>query len=100
MNMGGKGMLVSCWKGGTYGIRITKDDRNRFFQRQWTTVTVTAGSNTSTHKIEGTFWTTCPELRGGAIKDYVLAQGHSSWKTGNPPKLTLTPNHGNSFTLT
>ena len=51
------------------------------------------------YPLSNTFWTSCPELRGGVIKQWLVRQGLAPWPHRAPPKLVLTPLGGNRFRL-
>jgi len=52
-----------------------------------------------TFKLSSTFWTTCPEFRGKAIKGWLLSHKLIPWPKGKPPILELVPLGGNRFRL-
>jgi hypothetical protein len=46
-----------------------------------------------------TFWTTCPEFRGGPIHRWLKEQGVIPWPKRNPPKFELLLLKDNKFIL-
>ena len=100
-------MIVSAWSnGGTgYGIRVPTADRARYFSREWKNVRVKIpGMPEVECSLSPTFWSTCPEIRKVAFRNWFEKRGHvrgtqKTWKKGNPPKFHLTPVSGNRFAL-
>jgi hypothetical protein len=73
---------VTAWSnGGTdRGLRVSPEDRDRFFQRNWQRVTIALpDGRVITANVTASFWTTCPEIRNAAILR--LAR---SWPKGRP----------------
>src|SRR5262245_19065594 len=95
--------IGTAWKGGGaartapagYGIKIDREDRDRYFKRQWGTVRlliaglarpVTANIN------KDSFWNdTCRELISADIGRWMLSAGIAPWPRGRPPKFRLRP---------
>ena len=92
-------MKVSTWKGGTYGIRVGKDNAQRYFSKSWNNIRVHIGSQFHVFKLSKTFWSTCPEFRGGTIPRWLIINGLDKWPKFQPHSLTLNPLGGNSFEL-
>src|SRR5437899_6696560 len=96
-------MKASGWKsgeGGTYGIRVGKENAKKFFDPAWSTIEVEIDGSTHGFALSDTFWTTCPEFRGAEIGAWLLATGLAPWPRGKPPHLELMPLGGNRFKLT
>ena len=79
-----------------YGLRITTADRDRFFQREWTTVRLRLASiGTSCEAIvcvaKPSFWNGCRELIGKEIGQWFIECGFAPWPKGNPPRFRITP---------
>lgn len=92
-------MLVRAWKGATYGIRVGKLNAERYFKRNWTNIEVEINGRFYLFNLSSTFWTTCPEFRGGPIPNWLRSQGLIPWPKGNPPKFELIPLKDNKFRL-
>jgi hypothetical protein len=83
---------VSAWRGGTYGIRFSKDDRDAFVDRDAKSVKVVlAGwAGPSRVKVSKSFWKKCPQLRSAEIGRWLKARALAPWPEGRPPKLVVT----------
>ncbi len=92
-------MLVSTWKGGTYGIRVGKENALRYFDKSWENIYVKIGGQFYTFNLSSTFWTTCPEFRGGHIPVWLRKNNLHTWPKGRPHRLILKPLDGNHFEL-
>lgn len=100
-------MKVSGWKSGksdakgrvAFGVRVGKENANRFFEREWDVVLVEMDGETFPVKVTKTFWTTCPELRNPAIGAWLKKKGLERWQSGRPPRIRLTPISKNRFRL-
>jgi len=80
--------------GGGYGFRISRYDRDNYFDRAWNSVLVKLPFQDEDHTIEipisrPGFWTgRCQELRSKRVGDWLLTEGHAPWPAGSPPKFT------------
>ena len=92
-------MIVSAWKAATYGIRVGQANAREYFDRSWEQVEVEINGKFYSFKLSPTFWTTCPELRGGPIPDWLKEQGLVPWPKGKPPKFRLEPLGDKKFRL-
>lgn len=92
-------MKVSIWKGGTYGIRVFRKDLLRFFDPRWKEVIIEIEGHSEQKSLSRTFWTTCPELRGGLIGKWIQTNGLTEWDKGHPPRVQLIPLGQNRFRL-
>ena len=91
-----------AWRlsGAGYGIRISKADRDHFFQKAWPDVQIELSSGvTTTVLISKSFWTNCSELRSRDIGLWMIEVGLASWKTGTPHVLKLEPAGDRIFRL-
>ena len=102
-------MIVKGWSSGStsirtgsgYGIRISRFDRDRFFQREWSRVTLhLEGAGKIEVNVAPSFWRRCTELRHRGIGRFLLAHGLAPWPKGSPPSLSLEPMGGRHFRLT
>jgi hypothetical protein len=108
MTYGGSAMIATGWSdgspnnvtGGGYGVRISRKDREKYFQREWPSVTVELEEwGTTEANVAPSFWRSCTELRGKVIGKWLLDHGLAPWPKGNPPKLKLEPMGGRRFRL-
>ncbi|HXI42031.1 MAG TPA: hypothetical protein VNH18_11280 [Bryobacteraceae bacterium] len=58
-----------------------------YFKRNWPSVEIEVDGELHTFPLSDTFWTTCPEFRGGALKDWILRQGASAVSVNNEKNL-------------
>ena len=76
--------------GAGYGIRISRDDRERYFDREWKAVTVDLdGQEEVAVNLSPSFWRSCIELRSKKIGAWMRREGLAPWPTGEPPELEL-----------
>lgn len=100
-------VIVTGWSNGSatetgagYGIRIARGDRDRFFQRDWPSVTIRfEGGGEAEVRVSASFWAECIELRSARIGRWMIGRGLAPWPTGNPPKMRLEPMGERGFRL-
>ena len=92
-------MEAKAWRGGTYGIRVGKQNAAKYFSKHWRNIEVDINGQFHSFKLSGTFWTTCPEFRGAPIEDWLRHQGLLPWPRGRPPKVELVPLGGSRLHL-
>jgi len=101
-------MIVTGWKagspnnrtGGGYGIRLTRRDRDIYFQKWWPAVDIElSGVGPVEVNLSRSFWKNCIELRSAAIGKWMLDRGLAPWLKGNPPRLQLEPCGDRRFRL-
>ena len=92
-------MIVSAWKGATYGIRVGSINARKYFNQDWETIEVEIDRKFYTFNLSSTFWMTCPEFRGGPIPNWLKKQSLIPWPKGKPPRFELAPLKGNKFRL-
>lgn len=101
-------MIVKTWNNGKYnnsgagyGIRISKPDRGKFFNKSWKYIKIDCGNSKNSQQIliTDTFWTTCLELRSEMIGKYLIDNGLGIWERGKPHRLLLLPQDNNKFIL-
>ena len=92
-------MRATDWKGAVYGIRVGKANASRFFPRGCARVEVDLDGDTQSFRLSETFWTTCPEIRGAPIEQWLRAHGLAPWQSRRPPEVRLVPLGGNRFRL-
>jgi hypothetical protein len=59
----GQTFKCSIWSGGMPGIRIGKDDRERFFSVDKPSIDLVIDERLCRVELSDNFWTTCPEIR-------------------------------------
>jgi hypothetical protein len=93
-------MVVTGWHNGIpdnktgagYGIRIAPEDRDQYFERNWTGVTLQFDDGDSvTVDLSSSFWADYPELRSPRIGKWMLRKDLAPWTKGRPPHPTLEP---------
>lgn len=83
-------MEVTTWKGGeSYGIRVGRTNAEIYFKKEWSDVDVKIGGKFYSFPLNLTFWTTCPEFRGGPIPKWLQERGLQRWKDQMPYILEL-----------
>jgi hypothetical protein len=93
-------MTARGWTGtGTYGVSVGRANARQFFKREWTSVEIEVDNQFHSFQLSEAFWVTCPEFRGGALKDWLLRHKLAPWPRWKTPKLILTPLGGNRFRL-
>ncbi len=98
-------MLVSTWKNGSgsFGVKISSDDREKYFRKDWLSVNLTLEGSIGVIVInvdKKSFWTpTCGELISYEIKAWLKLNDLDTWPDKQPYRLELKPLSGNSFFL-
>ena len=89
-------MIVSAWNNGSwkktgagYGIRISKEDRDQYFDPEWKSVIIVLDNREVEVSISKSFWNKCPELRKKEIGEWLIKNGLAKWPENYPPKLRL-----------
>jgi len=104
-SFGGFGMVVTAWKnakhprsGAGYGLKVSAKDRDRYFKREWKSVTIelpttTGGSKTTrVNTDKSSFWDKrCRELISKEIGLWLTEHKLAPWPKFSPPRLTLRP---------
>ena len=84
-------------RGAGYGLNLAVADRDRFFRRDWRSVTLRLVDESGSVDVEvncakDSFWNgTCRELIAREIGRWFLDLGLAPWPTGRPPRFNLTP---------
>jgi hypothetical protein len=92
-------MKATGWKGAVYGIRVGRANAERFFDRNARTVHVEIDGQFHPFTLSGTFWTTCPELRGTVIGRWLQRHGLAPWPPRQPPQVEVMPLGSHHFRL-
>ena len=83
--------------GAGYGLKISSEDRDRYFERDWNTVTLRlVGERTSrvaeANVAKSSFWDgTCRELIAAEIGRWFIENGFDRWTRGTPPRFRMRP---------
>ena len=95
-------MIVKSYKkrsDGTFGVRIDYADRDRHFSPEWDAVDIEIDGTLHRFEIRETFWKTCPEFCGPAVKEWLFRNNRGVWDKGKPHPLLLLPAGGQRFRL-
>ena len=92
-------MIVTAWKGGSYGIRVGRRNVRKHFPPNWKSIEVRIDGQPHIFKLTSTFWTTCPEFRGAVVEKFLKKNGLIPWRPGKPPKLRLLSSGGSRFRI-
>jgi hypothetical protein len=89
-------MKVKTWNNGKhnksgsgYGVKINRSDRDKYFSREWKSITLCVGTQNLEVQLSDTFWTTCSEFRSKVIGEYLIENGLETWTKGKPNELKL-----------
>ena len=87
--------------GGGYGIKIAdKKDRESYFQKEWTSVTIELeGEGEIEVNLSCAFWTTCEELRKKEIGKWMINNNLAPWPKGHPASFEFVPISNRRFRL-
>lgn len=103
-------MDVTTWKNGPhnatgagYGFKIRAEDRDRYFERSWSTAFVSlpgVDQEVEVNVAKASFWSdTCRELISREFGRWLIQHGYSPWPSGAPPKFRLMPTRSNHFRI-
>ena len=74
----------------SYGLRVSRADRDRHFHTSWQSVALTLPNGTQVQApITPGFWNKCSEVRHADIGRWFVAQGLAPWPKGKPPRFDL-----------
>ena len=101
-------MKVTAWKNGkhkalntSYGLRITKEDRDRFFRKSWGSVFISLPGKkveTALNVKKASFWNdSCRQLIGREVKEWLVGNDYVPWPYRQPPKFQLIQKYDNHF---
>lgn len=98
-------MRATAWNNGQhhasgagYGLKLTADDRDRYFNMEWTSIELEVpGQGTPTVTLSESFWRRCSELRSAAIGRWLREIGSAPWPKGQPPALIVESRGGDVF---
>ena len=95
-------MIVSGWHNGSpndltgsgYGIKISKNDRDIYFKRNWHSIKLELDDGfVISVNLTNSFWNQCIELRSKYIGRYLIKHGLAPWEKYKSPKLKLVYNN-------
>lgn len=98
-------MKATAWNNGQhlasgagYGVRLSGADRDRYFNRDWSSIRLEVpGQGDTQVPLSVSFWTRCSELRSAAVGRWLRASELAPWPNGHPPVLVLEHLGGDSF---
>ena len=86
-------IILTAWRGGTFGLRVRKADRCRFAGRREVVIVlprIRQPSRQLTVDITPSFWRTCPEFRSADIGRWLTERRLCPWPFGQPPRFEAT----------
>jgi len=102
-------MKVTVWNNGNYhdngngyGIKVRKEDRDRYFDKTWTHINIVLIEGAEPIKCnigQRAFWNTCRKIISVNIGKWLIKRNLGQWRKGKPPRLALIPLHDNWFML-
>lgn len=97
-------MLASAWTNGrnTYGIRVSKHQRDLHFDMSQSTVDVEVDGIVHTFRLTRSFWENCPEIRDAGkpiLQRWLNNQGLLGWPPYSPSRVKLISLAVNRFRL-
>lgn len=98
-------MRAKAWNNGRhhasgagYGIKLSPEDRDRVFMREWKTVQLEVpGQGITPVPVSESFWRRCSELRCVALGRWLRESGLAPWPKGKPPTLVIEQVQGDTF---
>ncbi len=82
-------IVLTGWKGGTFGFRVSKQDRKFFRQLSKVRLELPNPRGEPCQieiRLSQSFWRECPELRSKEIGGWMFRRGNWPWPEGKPPK--------------
>jgi hypothetical protein len=102
----GAGFVATAWKNATswqraaFGFKVTSEDRDRFFQRDWKAVSLRLPNGTTAiaNVDKESFWNdTCRELISAEIGAWLRDAGLAPWPDRSPPRISIIPDGDRAF---
>lgn len=106
-----KVMIVSAWKNikpwhdsqTIYGIKVEKEDRNKYFDRKWKSVLLKLKGRAGCSKVnigKKSFWDSrCRELVSKDIGAWLKKNRQIPWMESCPPRMLMEHVKGNKFSV-
>jgi type IV secretion system protein VirD4 len=88
------------WESAAYGLKITREDRDKFFKREWKTVSLRLpnGVIATANVDKDSFWNdTCRELISAEIGAWLRDAKLAPWPDRSPPRVEIIPESAQSF---
>jgi len=98
-------MIGTAWRGGykkneysnpkkgSYGLKVSVTDRDKYFKRDWDNIVLEIEGKNKEFKVninKDSFWgPMCRELIHKEIKQWFLEDDIAPWERGKPPKIKL-----------
>ena len=93
-------MIWKGWNNGSklasgagYGLKISPNDRDSHFNKNWNSVTIKLHGASKSHGIDvsitDSFWRNCSELRSQEIGKWLISNGYAPWPKGSPPQFNV-----------
>ncbi len=97
-------MRTSAWNNGknTYGIRVGKANRGKYFDPDWKFIEVEIDGRFHRFELTAGFWKDCPEFRDRGkpiIRKWLQRNRSLKWPSRQPPKVELVPLGNGKFRL-
>ena len=103
-------MIVTAWNNGKhymngagYGLKIAIEDRDKYFHRNWVSVSVQIEGTSKKVEVninKKSFWgKICRELISKEVGLWLRQAKLATWPKGNPPQLILLSLQGSHFRL-
>jgi hypothetical protein len=87
--------------GAGYGLKVSAEDRDRYFERAWSEIVLDIpGRGSTTVPVSESFWRECTELRTAELGRWLRDAGRAPWPRGEPPTVRLEHVAGNQFQIT
>lgn len=101
-------MIVKAWNNGAhsrngsgYGFRVTLEDRDQFFKKEWDSIVLEIEGESEHIEIkidQEAFWSEeGRELHSHELGRWMRKNGLAPWGRGNPPVIAIDPLEGNHF---
>ena len=85
-------IILTAWRGGTFGLRVRKADRRRFAGRRKVEIVlprIHQPQQQLTVDVTPSFWRNCPEFRSAVIGEWLKECGLFLWPVGRPPRFEV-----------
>ena len=99
-------VFASAWNNGgeRYGIKISRQDRNRIFFVSNYNIHLKFPNNATSHTVNLGLWTKHPKLHGKVFRAWFeelgyVKDGRKTWQPGRPPKILITYLGGSVYFL-
>ena len=98
-------MRATGWSNGSarasgagYGLKISRQDRDRFFDQRWSAIVLhLPGHEPVNVPLSESFWRSCTELHSAAIGRWLIHNNLAPWHPGKPPVIELRKTSDRTF---